>query len=47
VDGDEHRVEVWTPDADLPRVERERVIWVAPGATRPFTLRLAELFRPI
>jgi Uma2 family endonuclease len=47
VDGDEHRVEVWTPDADVPHVAMECVVWVPEGAIRPFTLRLAELFRPI
>ncbi len=47
VDGDERLVEVWTPEAELPVVERERLIWQPGGAGRPFTLELADLFRPI
>jgi len=47
VDGDELLVEVWTPDAELPVVERERLVWLPAGAARPFTLELRELFRPI
>ncbi|HEY6210580.1 MAG TPA: hypothetical protein VIW28_16090 [Gemmatimonadales bacterium] len=34
-------------DADLPVVERERLVWLPAGAARPFTLELRELFRPI
>src|SRR5438093_8461055 len=47
VDGDERLVEVWTPEAELPVVERERVIWQPAGAGRAFTLELQDLFRPI
>jgi len=47
VDGDERLVEVWTPEAELPVVERERVTWQPAGAGRAFTLELDELFRPI
>ncbi len=47
VDGEEHCVEVWTPSDDFPRFERERLVWHAPGAREPFTLRTEELFRPI
>ncbi len=47
VDGDQRVVEVWTPDARLPTVERERVVWHPAGAGTPFTLELQELFRPI
>ncbi len=47
VDGDQCVVEVWTPDARLPTVERERVVWQPAGAAKPFTLELRELFRPI
>jgi len=39
--------EVWTPEARLPLLERERLVWQPVGATAPFTLELAELFRPI
>ncbi len=47
VDGDERLVEVWTPDIELPVVERERVTWHPAGASRAFVLELKELFRPI
>ncbi len=47
VDGDERLVEVWTPEAEFPAVERERVTWHPLGASRSFTLELAELFRSI
>jgi hypothetical protein len=47
VDGDERSVEVWTPSDDFPQVERERLVWHAAGASRPFTLALEELFRPV
>ena len=47
VDGDERSVEVWTPADDFPTVERERLVWQAPGARMPFTLALEELFRPL
>ena len=45
VDGDERSVEVWTPADDFPAIERERLVWRAPGAREPFTLSLEELFR--
>jgi Uma2 family endonuclease len=47
VDPDERVVEVWTPDARLPAVEKERVTWWPAGAAAPFVLPLEELFRPI
>jgi len=47
VDGDERRVEVWAPTDTLPRFERERLVWHPPLAAEPFSLPLAELFRPI
>ena len=45
VDGDERRVEVWTPTDLMPRFEREWLVWHPPGAAEPFSLSLAELFR--
>ncbi len=47
VDADEHFVEVWTPDAALPAVERERVEWLPAGAQDRFVLPVPELFRPL
>ena len=47
VDGEGRVVEVWTPEARFPGVERERLTWHPAGAGRPFTLALAELFRPL
>jgi len=34
VDIDERQVEVWTPDATFPAVERERVVWRHPLGVR-------------
>jgi len=47
VDGDERAVEVWTPEAERPVIERGRVLWPPSGPTRPFTVVLEELFRAI
>jgi Uma2 family endonuclease len=47
VDADLHAVEVWTPAAHFPTVERERLVWHPAGTPNPFTLELAELFRLI
>jgi len=47
VDPDEKCVEVWTPDAQFPTVERECVAWRPEGAEVEFVLELEELFRPI
>ena len=47
VDGDARSVEVWTPSDDFPALERDRLVWHAPGAGEPFTLGLEELFRPL
>jgi Uma2 family endonuclease len=47
VDGDERVVEVWTPEAKLPEIERDRIRWQPAVAAEPFTIDLGELFRPI
>lgn len=47
VDPDRRLVEVWTPGARAPEVERERLRWHPAGAVTPFTLDLEELFRPL
>ncbi len=47
VDPDRQMVDVWTPATTLPTVERDRIDWSPPDASIPFTLELAELFKPI
>jgi len=44
VDVDAKAVEVWTPDAIFPAVERVQLTWHPAGATEPFRLALAGLF---
>lgn len=47
VDPDARCVEVWTPDAELPTLEREAVTWLPEGAGDPLRVEIAELFQPI
>jgi Uma2 family endonuclease len=47
VDADVHEVEIWTPEARFPEVERARVTWQPDGARAPLAIELPELFRPI
>jgi Uma2 family endonuclease len=47
IDGDAHVVEVWTPEARFPRIERIRLTWQPAGTGTEFSLALAELFRSI
>ncbi len=47
VDADARAVEIWTPEARFPTVERDALAWTPPGAAEPFTLALADLFRPL
>ncbi|MGH7664320.1 MAG: Uma2 family endonuclease [Gemmatimonadaceae bacterium] len=47
LDGDAHVVEIWTPDAQFPRAEREQLVWTPQGAQAPFTVDLEDLFGPI
>ena len=47
VDPENHAVEIWTPKATSPVVERERVVWRPEGASAELTIELTELFRPI
>ena len=47
VDPDQQLVEAWTPNTALPAIARERVEWLLPGATEPFVLFVAELFRAV
>jgi Uma2 family endonuclease len=44
VDPDARTVEVWTPDAESPVVERERLTWSAPGAPAPLEIPLEAVF---
>ena len=41
------RIEVWTPAATFPAVERERVTRHPEGARHPFVLDVEALFRPL
>ena len=47
VDADARSVEVWTPDARFPAMERDVLRWSPAGATRDFELTLDDLFAPI
>jgi Uma2 family endonuclease len=47
VDGAQGAVEVWSPDTESPATERARLHWHPAGAIAPFTLPLANLFRPV
>ena len=47
VDPDTRSVEVWTPQDELPLVERERAVWRPTGAADGLTVNLEELFRPL
>ncbi len=47
VDSEAKAVEVWTPEARFPHVERERVVWHPAGATTSLALPLEDLFRPL
>jgi len=47
VDPEKKLVEVWTPEDQFPKVERERVKWKPEGAEEEFVLDLEELFEPI
>jgi Uma2 family endonuclease len=47
IDGDQHIVEVWTPESEWPSVQRERVEWRPGDAAAPFELDLRHLFQPI
>jgi Uma2 family endonuclease len=47
VDPDRRLVELWTPDRELPDIERSEVTWHPAGAAKAFAINLEELFRPI
>ena len=47
LDPDQRAVEIWTPQSQFPKVERERVKWKPDGAEEEFVLNLKELFKPL
>jgi Uma2 family endonuclease len=47
VDTDARCIEVWTPEATRPAVERERVTWLPEGAAEALVVELGELFKAI
>lgn len=47
VDPDAREVEAWTPDAAFPAPVGDALVWTPAGASAPFTLPLARLFRPV
>jgi Uma2 family endonuclease len=44
VDIDQRQVEVWTPDAQLPAVERHQLTWRHPALNEDCTVDVAKLF---
>lgn len=44
VDADARAVEVWTPEAESPMIERDQLRWTAPGAHVTLELDLAAIF---
>ena len=47
MDPDGLSVEIWRPEDDIPVIEHQVLVWHPAGTAGPFTLELAELFRPI
>jgi Uma2 family endonuclease len=47
VEPDAHEIEVWTPEATLPLVVRDAVVWTPAGAAEPFAMGLERLFRGV
>ncbi len=45
VDIEQRQVEIWTPDATVPIIERERLTWRHPAATSDCVVDMPELFR--
>ena len=44
IDIDQRQVEVWTPDAHFPAVERERLSWRHPAVVNECLIDLGALF---
>lgn len=47
VDVEQRLAETWTPEADLPVIERERLVWEPAEAAEPFVFDLAARFAAI
>lgn len=47
IDADAHRVETWRPELSFPEIEEAALEWHPAGASGPFVLSLAELFKPV
>jgi Uma2 family endonuclease len=47
VDIEARAIEVWTPEATFPVVERERVIWRPEGSADSLEIALAEILPPV
>ena len=47
IDADRHHVECWTPDAVMPAIEREFLLWHPVGAAESCKISLEALFRPL
>ncbi len=47
VNSDEEFVEVWTPETELPEIQRERVVWSPDDNSPSFAIKLKELFKPL
>ena len=47
VDLEERVVEVWTPGATIPAIERERLRWQPAGAPEPLVMPVSEILPPL
>ncbi len=47
VDPDQRQVEIWTPEATFPVIERERLRWMPEGAEMPCEVELGWVFREV
>jgi Uma2 family endonuclease len=43
IDAETRSAELWTPDDELPRVERDQLVWHPAGASSAFTISIAAL----
>ncbi len=47
VNSDDEFVEVWTPETELPEIQREGVVWSPDDTSPSFAIKLKELFKPL